>query len=87
MEYKETQLGITRIGNYLMSERSDGLFSLTPIGQDNECWLTGEILCSQADAERIATVFTSQDVLTIGVREMMKRRAQEAQRKLHEKGE
>jgi hypothetical protein len=84
MEYKETPVGITRIGNYLLSQTKEGLTSLTPIGQNNECWLTGEILCSQADAERIAVVFTSQDMLTIGVRDMFKRRAQEARSKTNE---
>jgi len=71
MEYNETPAGITRIGNYLISQVNEKQYSLTPIGQQNECWLTGEILCSQDDAERIAIVFTSQDMLTVAVRQRM----------------
>ena len=83
MEYNETPAGITKIGNYLVSQVNEKQYSLTPAGQQNECWLTGEILCSQEDAERIAIVFTSQDILTIAVRQRMIRKL----KKLEDKGE
>ena len=74
MEYNETAVGITRIGNYLVSQVNEKQYSLTPVGKQNECWLTGEILCSKEDAERIAMVFTSQDILTIAIRQTMIRK-------------
>jgi len=72
--YQETSVGITRIGNYLISMTSEGKASLTPLLhlKKNTTWLEGEIICANPlDAQRIALVFTTQDDLFHGNREMM----------------
>jgi len=74
IEYQETSAGITRVGNYLISMTSEGKASLTPLLglKKNTTWLEGEIICTDPrDAERIALVFTTQDDLFHGNREMM----------------
>ena len=80
MEYKRTPMGTTRVGNYLVTPQHNK-FSLIPL-MGLKCWLEGEIICdTMEDAERIATVFTSQDELTIAIRQMMIRRAQDTKEK------
>ena len=80
IEYKDNGIGIIRLGNYLISKTDEGSYSLTSMyGQDlNKTWLEGEVICANhKDAERIALVFTAQDELTFGIRDMMKRRVEE----------
>jgi hypothetical protein len=72
--YQETSAGITRVGNYLISMTSEGKASLTPLLgiKNTTTWLEGEVICNnKLDAERIALVFTTQDDLFHGNREMM----------------
>jgi hypothetical protein len=82
IQYQEISAGVTQLGNYRISETTQGEFSLTPAFPlpKNTTWLEAEVICaSYADAERIAIVFTSQDELNSGVREMLRNRAQEMQ--------
>ena len=79
MIYDETPMGITRLGNYLITKETDNTFTLSPLlGLPIKHWLEEEIVCTNIrDAERIATIFTTEEELTEAIRHMAIRRGKE----------
>jgi hypothetical protein len=71
-------------GNYRITHEHDTwlLTPIKPAPHARETWLEGSIECvSRDDAFRIANVFTSQELLSQGVREMFKLIANEQKEK------
>ena len=62
-------------GNYRITKESDGYWLLVPSTPvyGKTTWLTNEIRCdSRDDAFRIANVFTGEELVALGIREMFK---------------
>jgi hypothetical protein len=70
-------------GNYRITKENDEYWLLVPntVAYGHSTWLTNEIRCNSLDdAFRIANVFTGEELVALGIREMFEETIKNAQK-------